>query len=153
MTEEDAGDPKPGLFKQFPKNFWVINALELFERGAYYTTIAILAVHLYDNLGYSGAETGLLMAILLTLLYFVPLIAAAMAERVGYRKTLIGAFLFMVAGYSLFGAVDSFALILVSIFFLGVGAGTFKPIISASYRAALPPNLTYSTPPSTPLPD
>ncbi len=120
------------LFKQFPRNFWVINALELLERGAYYGTMAILAVHLHDNLDYSAADTGLFLAILLTLLYFVPLIGAALAEKVGYRRTLIGAFMAMAVGYTSLGLFDSFELIIFSILFLGIGAGAFKPIISAS---------------------
>lgn len=121
-----------GIFTRFPRNFWIVNALELFERGAYYGTMAILAVHIHDNLGYTAAETGFFLAVLMTLLYFVPLVAAALAVKMGYRRTLIGAFLLMIAGYTTFGAVDAFALILFSILMLGVGAGTFKPIISAS---------------------
>ncbi len=128
----DEDEKKETLFNQFPKNFWVINALELFERGAYYGTMAILAVHIHDNLDYSASETGLLLSIMLTLLYFVPLIAAAFAEKIGYKRTLIFAFAAMAVGYTMYSAVSQFALLIVSILFLGIGAGTFKPIISAS---------------------
>jgi len=130
--EEEATEPEENIFKQFPRNFWVINSLELLERGAYYGMMAILVVHLHDNLDYTAADTGLFLAILMTLLYFVPLIGAALAEKIGYRRTLIGAFVSMAIGYTSLGLFDSFELIIFSIIFLGIGAGAFKPIISAS---------------------
>jgi len=110
----------------------MINGLELVERGAYYGTIAILGIHLHDNLGFSAGVTGMLTGTLMALLYFVPLIAAALAEKIGYRKALIGAFFFMIGGYMSFGFFTDLQMVVLSIFLLGIGAGSFKPLISAT---------------------
>ena len=69
--------------EQFSSGFWIINGLELMERGAYYGTMAILAIHLHDNLDFSSEVTGILTGLLMALLYFVPLVSSALAEKVG----------------------------------------------------------------------
>ena len=117
---------------QFPRSFWIINSLELLERGAYYGTMAILAIHIHDNLDFSSRVTGMLTGSLMALLYFVPLIAAALAEKIGYRKSLLISFVIMICGYISFGLVSDLALVFLSIVFLGIGAGSFKPLISAT---------------------
>jgi len=117
---------------QFPKSFWVINSLELIERGAYYGTMAILAIHIHDNLGFSAGITGMLTGTLMGLLYFVPLIASALAEKYGYRKSLMASFIIMIWGYISFGFVSDLGLVFMSILFLGIGAGAFKPLVSAT---------------------
>ena len=131
ISEEKIGHLR-SFIRQFSRKFWIVNTLELLERGAYYGTMAVLAIHLYDNLEYSAAVTGILISILMALLYFVPLVAAALAEKIGYKITLIGAFIFMVAGYLSFGLFREIYLVLLSIIFLGIGAGTFKPMVSAT---------------------
>jgi len=132
MSFHDKLDQLREYTRQFSRAFWIINTLELFERGAYYATMAILAIHIHDNLGFSASTYGYLAALLMALLYFIPLVAAALAEKVGYKRTLIGAFLLMMVGYTMFGLVSDLWLLIISILFLGVGAGSFKPIISAT---------------------
>jgi len=132
MSFHDKLDQLKAYTSQFSRKFWIINTLELFERGAYYATMALLAIHIHDNLGYSASTFGILTMLLMILLYFVPLVAAALAEKIGYRKTLIGSFLFMIVGYTSFGLFSELWLLVVSILFLGIGAGAFKPIISAT---------------------
>jgi len=132
MTDNDFTKSFKTYTSQFPRSFWIVNGLELLERGAYYGTMAILAIHLHDNLDFSAAITGMLASLLMALLYFVPLVAAALAEKIGYRITLIGAFIFMIAGYLSLGFFSDLALVIMSIIFLGIGAGTFKPLISAT---------------------
>ena len=45
-----------GFFSQFTKMFWVVNSLELFERWAYYGTMAVLGVHVVETLLGGGAN-------------------------------------------------------------------------------------------------
>ena len=123
---------------QFNRSFWVVNTLELFERGAYYGTMAILAVHFHDNLGYSASLYGILAMVLMFLLYFVPLIAAAMAEKIGYKTTLIGAFCMMIVGSICLGLFEGVGLVIFAILMLGIGAGAFKPMVSATIAHVTP---------------
>lgn len=132
MSYEHYKDSMSRYTSQFPRSFWLINGLELIERGAYYGTMAILAIHIHDNLDFSATITGMLTGTLMGLLYFVPLVAAALAEKIGYRKSLIAAFMFMICGYVTFGFVSDLALVFISILLLGIGAGAFKPLVSAT---------------------
>jgi len=134
-----AGDNEaPGLFSQFTKGFWIVNSLELFERGAYYGTMAVLGVHVVETLlgGADNAEAiwGGIYALLIILLYFIPLVSAALAEKYGYRPVLIAAFMVLIIGYFLlfFVKPDQLSFLIFALILLGIGAGAFKPIISAS---------------------
>ena len=152
---KDADTPKqePGklgqLFGSFNKLFWVVNAFELFERGAYYGTMAVLAVHVVLNLGIDRAAWGAFYSFLIILLYFLPLFAAALADKFGYKRMLIIAFTSMAIGYTTLTFVQpgQFSMLVVSFLFVGVGAGMFKPIISATIAHVTPRekrNLAYS---------
>jgi MFS family permease len=136
-----------GIFRQFSKAFWIINSLELIERGAYYSLMAILAVHMAINLNFSATLIGIVMAIFMFCLYFLPVILGAIAEQVGFRKMLIFNFILMLIGYSLIGVVTETTIFIISIVILGIGAGGFKPIISSSIAHITKPekrNLAYS---------
>lgn len=116
----------------FSKPFWVVNTMELFERGAYYGMMAVLARHMEKNLGFESWVIGLLFSILLVLLYFVPIVAAALAEKYGYRETFIVAFLLMILGYFISFFIDQPYQFLLTICLFGIGAGAFKPMVSAT---------------------
>jgi dipeptide/tripeptide permease len=137
------------LFGSFPRQFWVINAFELFERGAYYGTMAVLAYHVVNNLMISRVVWGTLYSFLIILLYFIPLFAAALASKFGYKQTLIVAFGLMVVGYTSLTMVqaEQFPFLVAAFLMVGIGAGIFKPIISASIAHVTPEdqrNLAYS---------
>ncbi len=160
--EVDSGDPEaPGpeegrlalLFGSFNRLFWVVNAFELFERGAYYGTMAVLGVHVVLNIlaedPFARALWGSLYSFLIILLYFLPLFAAALADKYGYKKMLIVAFASMLIGYTSLSFVrpGQFGLLVATFFMVGIGAGIFKPIISASIAHVTPEerrNLAYS---------
>lgn len=127
-----------GLFGSFPKTFWVVNAFELFERGAYYGAMSIMALHVINNIlagnAYADAIWGALYALMVISMYFVPLTAGALAEKYGYKKVLAFAFGMMTLGYFLLFTVrpGQLSYLIVVLVILSVGAGAFKPIISAS---------------------
>ncbi len=140
MNSEEAENQSAnkGFFSQFTKMFWIVNSLELFERGAYYGTMAVLGVHIVETLLGGGANAvatwGVLYAMLIILLYFVPLVSAALSEKYGYKNVLLPAFGIMITGYFLLSYVrpDQFVLLTFALIILGIGAGAFKPIISGT---------------------
>lgn len=121
-----------GLFSQFTKQFWIVNTLELFERGAFYALMAVLAHHMVQNLQFSETLTGIIGALFMFCLYFLPFILGAIADKFGFKQMLILNFILMCIGYSLMGVASDTALFVISIVILGVGAGGFKPIISTT---------------------
>jgi len=141
------------LFGSFNRLFWVVNSFELFERGAYYGTMAVLGVHVVLNIlaedPYARALWGSLYSFLIILLYFLPLFAAALADKFGYKRMLAVAFGSMLIGYTSLSFVrpGHFGMLVATFFMVGIGAGIFKPIVSASIAHVTPEekrNLAYS---------
>ncbi len=130
----EGGEEKKGFFSQFPKLFWVMNTMELFERGAYYGMMAVLHVHVLKNLLFEPEIWGSLYAMLIVLLYFMPLLSGALALKYGFKKVLIGAFSILILGYFVLSSAQAgqLGILILGLTFIGIGAGAFKPIISAA---------------------
>jgi len=123
--------------KSYPRTFWSANTLELFERWAYYGIFNLLALYLTNStetgaLGFTQVEKGLIMGIVNAILYFLPIITGSIADKFGYKKVLIVAFVILSSGYYLMGVVSSFASVFITFFYVAIGAALFKPIISAT---------------------
>jgi len=120
--------------KRFPLVFWVANVMELFERWAYYGVFAVLSVYLTDpeangGLGFSSEQSGTLMGVVTFTIYFLPTLAGAIADRLGYRKILLIAFAVLTSGYLLMGQYTSYHGIFLAFLLVGIGAAFFKPVI------------------------
>lgn len=128
---------KASILKSFSKNFWTVIVMEFFERGSYYGVMSVLSVYLVLNaneggLGFSKESVGVIKSTITPLLYFLPILSGAIADRFGYRKTLMFAFVMMSLGYFLTSLFTSYALVFASLILMAVGAGFFKPIISGT---------------------
>ncbi len=125
------------VFKKFPSNFWYANAMELFERWAWYGFYMLFALYLTGStdqggLGFSQTQKGLMMGIGTAILYFLPIITGAIADRIGYRKTLFIAYTLYTVAFLLMPLFHSYATVFIFYLFLAIGAALFKPIISAT---------------------
>jgi dipeptide/tripeptide permease len=125
------------VFKKFPSNFWFANAMELFERWAFYGFYMLFALYLTGStdqggLGFSQTQKGLMMGIGTAILYFLPLITGAIADRIGYRKTLFIAYTLYTLAFLMMPMFYTYASVFVLYLFLAIGAALFKPIISAT---------------------
>lgn len=121
----------------FPKNYWTVIIMEFFERGSYYGVMSVLSMYLVTSLndgglGFSKEGVGVIKSTITPLLYLLPILSGAIAERFGYRKVLMGAFMVMSLGYFLTGLATSYTAVLSSLLLMAVGAGFFKPIISGT---------------------
>lgn len=125
------------VFKKFPKTFWVANTLELFERWAWYGLFAVLALYLTKStdegaLGFTQSQKGSIMGTVTAILYFLPLITGAIADKVGYKKMLIIAFVILSSSYLFMGYVTSYFAVYAAFLLVALGAALFKPIVSAT---------------------
>ncbi len=123
--------------KSFPRTFWTANTLELFERWAYYGIFNLLALYLTNSpetgaLGFTQIEKGLIMGIVNAILYFLPIITGSIADKFGYKKVLLVAFVILSSGYYLMGVVSSFGSVFLTFLYVAIGAALFKPIVSAT---------------------
>jgi dipeptide/tripeptide permease len=100
------------VFEKYPKTFWVANTMELFERWAWYGMFMLLALYLTGSkdtgaLGFTQEQKGYMMGPVVAILYFLPLITGAIADRYGYRNVLIVAYSILAVGYFLMGIFKS----------------------------------------------
>ena len=91
----------------FERSFWVANFTEIFERLAYYATSAVLAIYLSEQLRFSTELTGTLLGIAGFVVYGLSIVAGALADRFGFRRTLMCAYLVLTIGYFLLSSIES----------------------------------------------
>lgn len=132
MTETAAA--RPGLLARlapFSRDFWVINVIELFERGAFYSVVAVLAVYLNLERGIDAGIVGAVLGSLFYLNYFIPLVSAPFSEKYGYKAGLAVSFAAVGAGYAMLAFASSVAALVTGVLLVGFGAGVFKPLAAA----------------------
>ena len=133
----------------FKSSFWVANIVELFERLAYYGPQAVLAIYLHEFLDLSIEQSTWLIGYFGFVVWFMPIIGGAMADRFGFRRTLIFAFLILSLGNFLLGSLSSdwmapirealplFALMHILMLVPAMGPAVVKPVVvGTTARAA-----------------
>jgi dipeptide/tripeptide permease len=125
------------VFSKFPRAFWVGNTLELFERWAWYGFFMLFANYLTGSsdaggLEFSQSQKGLLMGVGTGILYFLPVLTGAIADRYGYKRILLLAFVVYASAFLLLPLFSSFTGVFLMYLYLAVGAALFKPVIQAT---------------------
>ncbi len=123
--------------KSYPKQFWVANTMEIFERLSWYGWFTVMALYVTGSvetggLGFTTETRGALMAIVPFFLYLLPVLTGAMADRYGYKKSFITAFVVMIISYYLLGQFTSLPSFFMAFMFVAVGAGIFKPVVTGT---------------------
>ena len=124
-------------FKQFPRTFWVANTIELFERWAYYGFFMLFANYLTGSSDVGGLEftqiqKGYIMGLGTGILYFLPVLTGAIADKYGYKKILFISFLIYSSAFILLPLFSTFTGVFAMYIYLAIGAALFKPVISAT---------------------
>lgn len=122
--------------KSFNKNFWIASFMELMERWAWYGIYTLLGLYLVGStdtgaLGFDHVQKGSIMGGLVGILYFLPLFFGVIADRIGYKISLIISFIIMIAGYYLLGQVTAYTNVYTAFLLVAIGAAFFKPVASA----------------------
>ncbi|MCZ6702189.1 MAG: MFS transporter [Ignavibacteria bacterium] len=117
----------------FPKVFWVANTIEIIERFAYYGIYMGFGIYL-QQLGYSKGDLGIIQSIFLALSYLIPLFSGTFADKYGFKKVLIIAYLVYLPTILLLIVTKSFSGIAITMLSIGFAAGIFKPLISGTIR-------------------
>lgn len=120
--------------KPFPPVFWVANTIEVLERFAYYGIYMGFGIYM-SHLGYSMAELGTIQSIFLLFSYLIPIISGTFADRFGFKKMLIVAYLAYLPSILLLMVTKTFSGIALTMLTIGFAAGIFKPLVSATIRA------------------
>jgi dipeptide/tripeptide permease len=125
------------IFKKFHRTFWTANAMELFERWAWYGMFLVITLYLTGSkesgaLEFSQSQKGWLLGIVNMILYILPLLTGAIADRIGYKKSLMISLIILSTGYSAIVYFTSFHGVFIAFLYLAIGAALFKPIIAAT---------------------
>ncbi len=116
----------------FPKEFWLANVMELFERAAYYGFFIVLTLYLTDIVGFDDKATGVVAGIFFALLYFFPPFVGAISDKIGFKNGLIVAFSLLTIGYFFLGIFHSKILVLFFLFIILIGGSFIKPLITGT---------------------
>ena len=91
----------------FERPFWVANITELFERLSYYGVQAVLAIYLYKSLNFTQAQAGDLIGYFGAVVWFLPIFGGALADLLGFKRSLAFAYLVLSIGYFLLGSLSA----------------------------------------------
>lgn len=125
-------------FKKYPATFWIANIIELLERWGWYGMYMVLALYLTSSqdlggaLGFDKAQQGLIMGIGTAILYFLPTVTGAIADRIGFKLMLILSFIVYAGGFLLLTLVSDFSTVFIVYLLIAVGSAMFKPVPAAT---------------------
>lgn len=137
----------------FEPAFWIANFTEIFERVAYYGTTAVLAIYMKEQLHFSSELTGWLVGTFGLVVWFLPVLGGTLADRFGFRRALMFAYLVMTVGYFLLGSLaapwmeslrqslgDKW-LVLAILMIPALGPGVVKPCVAGTTARASSENV------------
>lgn len=125
----------------FPASFWVANTMEIFERMAWYGFFTVSSLYITGaveegGLGFTSEQRGTLQGVITFILYLLPVLTGALADRFGYRKTFALAYTVMVPAYYLLGQFTTYETFFLAFLFVAVGAAIFKPVVTGTVARA-----------------
>jgi dipeptide/tripeptide permease len=133
-------EPSQTRRSKFPPLYWLAVLFEFFERGSYYGVMSVLSVYLTDQLHFAKQGVGLIKGTIQPIVYFLPIVSGALADRFGYRRTLMAAFALLSGGYLLTSQSTQYSTVFLSLVVMGLGAGTFKPVIAGTIARCTDPS-------------
>ena len=116
----------------FPRAFWFANASELCERAAYYGTFIALRTYLLRVVGLDDVQAGFVAGLFGALIYLFPFFSGALADRLGFRGSLMLAFALLALGYGSLGRFHAFWPVMGALLLIVIGGSFVKPVITAT---------------------
>jgi dipeptide/tripeptide permease len=108
--------------------------MEVFERMAWYGFYALVSLYITGSresggLGFSDADRGFITGVVPFLLYLLPVLTGGLADKFGFKRTFLVAFLVMAPAYLVLGEVRSFWPFFFAFLAVALGAALFKPLV------------------------
>ena len=119
----------------FKPTFWLASVMELMERWAWYGVYTLLSLYLVagkdeGGLGFSHPEKASITGQITGVLYLLPLFFGVIADRIGYKLSLIIAYIIMMIGYYFMGHAETYWSVYFLFLLVALGAAMFKPVAS-----------------------
>jgi proton-dependent oligopeptide transporter, POT family len=123
----------------FPRVFWVANWIELLERLAFYGVYINLQVYLLTTVGMTEKETGGALGIFALGKAWLPVVIGALADRIGFRISLICAFVMYAIAYGTLFAAPLRLVAYLALVGIAIGGAFMKPVITGCVSRYSPP--------------
>lgn len=119
------------MFEGQPKGLYALALANTGERFGYYTMLAVFLLFLQANFGWSVATSTTVYSAFLMLVYFLPIVGGAIADRFGYGKCVTLGIFVMFLGYLLLAipagkAAIGIGVMVLSLVMISVGTSLFK---------------------------
>lgn len=124
--------------EKFPPTFYYANAIELFERLAFYGMYVGLSLYLTSVIGFGDAEAGSVQGNFRFIGSLAPVFCGSIADRISFKRSLVIAFCLCALGYAALFALPSRALAPIALYCVAVGGGFMKPVITGTVVRTAP---------------
>ncbi len=119
------------MFEGQPRGLWTLAIANTGERFGYYTMLAVFALFLGENFGFSAGVASEIYTWFLTLVYFLPLFGGMAADLWGYSRMVVIGIVIMFLGYLLLSVPmggDTVAAVAMgaALLLVSLGTGLFK---------------------------
>ena len=130
--------------KDLDSRFWIVNAMEMFERLAYYGVRAVAAIYIVLPASQGGPELshidkGTIFAWWAAVQSLLPMFTGGYADRYGHKKTIAVAIVLKVIGYVMMAYLKDFWGLFFGCMFLAAGTAIFKPGVQGTLAATMKP--------------
>lgn len=129
MAADAEAAPQARPTWRFPASFWTANAIELFERAAYYGVFISLTLYLTKVVGFNDVTANIVGGVFSGMIYALPFGTGVVADRIGFRPALAIAFTLLTIGYLGLGVYPQPHLVLISLGLIATGGSFVKAII------------------------
>ena len=117
--------------------FWVVGAMEMVERLAYYGVKAVAALYATDpvssgGLGVTAGEFGVLLMLWALIQSILPVFTGGLSDRFGYKLTIFCSTVIKILGYATMAVFHSYWGFYAGAVILAAGTAVFKPGIQGT---------------------
>lgn len=119
------------MFEGQPKGLYALALANTGERFGYYTMLAVFALFLQANFGWSEGLTGTVYSSFLMLVYFLPIAGGAIADKIGFNKCVTIGIIVMFLGYLFLSVPAGAGLVAImvmaaALLMISIGTSLFK---------------------------
>ncbi len=119
------------MFQNQPKGLFALALANTGERFGYYTMLAIFALFLQANFGWGEGLTGTVFSTFLMLVYFLPIVGGAVADKIGFGRCVTIGIIVMFLGYLLMAipagaGTPAVVIMIAALLMISIGTSLFK---------------------------
>lgn len=121
--------------KSCPREFWVVQLVNLLDAVAYFATFTVVTVYLSETLGYTDASAANLWAVCMGVLTITGFMAGFVGDSLGIKRTLYLSVVLIMISRVVISLTEQRMVVVPGLFLFAIGTAIMTPIlISATKR-------------------